>query len=88
VSFSLYAELCHGLGEHAEVDLVDRLLVEGGKHVRDLAGRRVHVWLQALRADLFIIHSGFSCFSFYIGTAVRLDLVRTATLTSRPRFSC
>src|SRR5690349_7446193 len=50
----LHAVLGEALGEGAEVDLVERLvLVEAGEDVGGLAGLRVDVRLQALRADLF-----------------------------------
>src|SRR5687767_4444091 len=50
----LNAVLREALGEGAEVDLVERLvLVEAGEDVAGLAGVRVDVGLQALGADLF-----------------------------------
>src|SRR6185503_3629382 len=50
----LNAVLREALGEGAEVDLVERLvLVEAGEDVGGLAGSRIDVRLQALGADLF-----------------------------------
>src|SRR5258706_8677894 len=49
----LHAVLPQARLEASEVDLVQGLvLIEAGEHVRHFAGRRIAVWLQALRADL------------------------------------